>query len=601
MAHPGGRLRHRPGAECGRRAASPRPASRGHAGIYEPGAGSGGPQPRCADRRVQPGHGALRDAGGGAAVHRGHGPDVLAKRFTSRPRGARGAPQRSRKRRAGDPEALAPVPADRFAPWRSSRRRSQSATPRPALTAPPRRLTAAELRCSGGDSAGRRPPSPDWRWSLGILIGLGALRLAPAARRRRRGHRPAALAVLPFENLGDSADAYFADGVTDEVRASSRQVRPRSHRPGSSNEYRGNEQAAGRRSAASWGRLPAHSHGPLGKGRGRASRVRVTPGAGRRPAGPAPHPRGSSSTPSLTNVFQVQADIATKVADALDLALGDSVPPTGGPADRDLEAYDAFLKGEAARAGSTLRHPEPPASLGLTTTRGDARFRVRAGLGQLSRVASPLTAIGPHTGAGGQARHAAERARRLGPTRPEGFWRSASTPVVARDSRQALAAFEAGLELAPSNVELIVAVGAIERHWKLGGGTRAIRARRGLDPRSPTRPGYTPWPSSICAAIPRRRLRRLGPSPWRPATCRSSTRARCSRSPRETSPGRSGSPARSAGRGPAEQAVLFARFEELAWLLSDAQQRQLLTLPLSAFEGDRANWVWFGPSACAAG
>jgi tetratricopeptide (TPR) repeat protein len=40
----------------------------------------------------------------------------------------------------------------------------------------------------------------------------------------------------------------------------------------------------------------------------------------------------------------------------------------------------------------------------------------------------------------------------------------------------------------------------------------------------------------------------------------------------------------------AEQAVQFARFEELAWLLSDAQQRQLLTLSPSAFEGDRANW-----------
>ena len=26
------------------------------------------------------------------------------------------------------------------------------------------------------------------------------------------------LAVLPFENLGDSTDEYFADGITDEVR-----------------------------------------------------------------------------------------------------------------------------------------------------------------------------------------------------------------------------------------------------------------------------------------------------------------------------------------------------------------------------------------------
>src|SRR5207244_5904437 len=32
------------------------------------------------------------------------------------------------------------------------------------------------------------------------------------------------VAVLPFDNLGDSADAYFADGVSDEVRTKLGQV-----------------------------------------------------------------------------------------------------------------------------------------------------------------------------------------------------------------------------------------------------------------------------------------------------------------------------------------------------------------------------------------
>ena len=32
------------------------------------------------------------------------------------------------------------------------------------------------------------------------------------------------VAVLPFENLGDSADAYFSDGVADEVRTKLTQV-----------------------------------------------------------------------------------------------------------------------------------------------------------------------------------------------------------------------------------------------------------------------------------------------------------------------------------------------------------------------------------------
>ena len=37
-------------------------------------------------------------------------------------------------------------------------------------------------------------------------------RVAVADEREER------IAVLPFENLGDSADAYFADGITDAVR-----------------------------------------------------------------------------------------------------------------------------------------------------------------------------------------------------------------------------------------------------------------------------------------------------------------------------------------------------------------------------------------------
>ena len=55
---------------------------------------------------------------------------------------------------------------------------------------------------------------------------------------------------------------------------------------------------------------------------------------------------------SLTDVFQVQADIASKVANALGVVLGDSArreliaKPT-----ENLAAYDEFLKGEAAAQG----------------------------------------------------------------------------------------------------------------------------------------------------------------------------------------------------------------------------------------------------------
>ncbi len=96
-----------------------------------------------------------------------------------------------------------------------------------------------------------------------------------ALRNPRRSPDPAPrlLAVLPFENLGDSADAYFADGIANELRSKLSeldgvQVIAR----GSSNQYRGSSQAAGGDRPGAGGELPADRHGAVGQGRGVAGR-----------------------------------------------------------------------------------------------------------------------------------------------------------------------------------------------------------------------------------------------------------------------------------------------------------------------------------------
>ena len=105
---------------------------------------------------------------------------------------------------------------------------------------------------------------------LGILIGLGVLfawrRSGAVADADRRAAK--VLAVLPFENLGDSADAYFADGVTDEVRGKLAGCRGLAViARGSSNEYRRHDQAPAADRPRAGGRLPAHRHGALGEAR----------------------------------------------------------------------------------------------------------------------------------------------------------------------------------------------------------------------------------------------------------------------------------------------------------------------------------------------
>ena len=59
-----------------------------------------------------------------------------------------------------------------------------------------------------------------------VVLALGALGVAvwkrgPVAR-ESAGGATARSAVLPFENLGDTSQAYFADGMTDEVRGGHR-------------------------------------------------------------------------------------------------------------------------------------------------------------------------------------------------------------------------------------------------------------------------------------------------------------------------------------------------------------------------------------------
>ena len=133
---------------------------------------------------------------------------------------------------------------------------------------------------------------------------------------------PTRLAVLAFENLGDSADAYFAEGMGDEVRAKlaglpGLEVIAR----GSSSQYAGS------------GKTPFEIGAELGvpylltgtvrwdKGP-KSNRVRVSPELIDVRTGVTrwAHPFDAS----FTDVFAVQADIAGQVAGALHLALTDS-------------------------------------------------------------------------------------------------------------------------------------------------------------------------------------------------------------------------------------------------------------------------------------
>ncbi len=215
---------------------------------------------------------------------------------------------------------------------------------------------------------------------IGVVALVGALLLWRSTHHSAETTGSRRLAVLPFQNLGDSADAYFADGVTDELRGKLAAV------PGlevvaglSSNDYRGSTRRLpdiARELGVSyllvgkirWQRAPAG-----------ASRVRVSPELIRFSAGAPPTTRWEQPfDAALTDVFTVQADIAAKVADALGVVLGDSARRrlTVKPTD-NLAAYDEFLKGEAASQGDEGGPGRSPAVDCVLRASGVARLDVR--------------------------------------------------------------------------------------------------------------------------------------------------------------------------------------------------------------------------------
>jgi len=254
---------------------------------------------------------------------------------------------------------------------------------------------------------------------------------------------PVRIAVLPFENLGAADDAYFADGITDEVRSRISSlpqlaVIARSSVVG----YRG----SGKRPQAIAEELGA---GFLLTGTVRwaqdasgGRRIRVVPELVEVTAGGPPIQRWQEPFDAVVeDVFRVQAEIAARVAEAMPITLGAgderqlSRQPTS-----NLAAYEAYLRGEAiwetgGGAAETMQRAVVEYERAVSL---DPSFALAwAGL---SRTRTFLfynsTTVPP--GLRESAREAADRALQLAPGLPEGRLAQAYFfNMVEKDPRRA--------------------------------------------------------------------------------------------------------------------------------------------------------------------
>jgi serine/threonine-protein kinase len=426
-------------------------------------------------------------------------------------------------------------------------------------------------------------------WRQGRATGRATVAVAADSARERR------IAVLPFENLGDSADAYFADGMTDAVRGkltglSGMQVIARA----SSVQYRGATKSPtdiarelGVRylltGTVRWAKAPD------GK-----SRVQVSPELVEvTDDGTASSKWQQPFDAELADVFRVQGEIAGKVAEAMRVAIGGTdqaqlaALPTKNPA-----AYDAFLRGEAnaasGNAPTELRRAiaDFERAVQLDPTFADAWAR-------LSEARSLLYTNGrPTPQLARDAREAADRALSLAPSGARARRALAMYfRVVEYDPKRGVEEIQKARAAAPNDPDIIATYAALlTSAGRFEDAVRELRAAQQLDPRSPS-----PVNQLRIALIWLRRYdeareateRLLALAPTNPQSLEA--RAMVELGAGNLAEARRITKTAAPGVNPDALVTYFATYWDLGWVLDDADQQRALSLGLPAFDGDRAN------------
>jgi len=405
------------------------------------------------------------------------------------------------------------------------------------------------------------------------------------------------VAVLPFENLGAPEDDYFADGIADAVRGKltslpGLQVIAR----GSSTPYKKTtktQQQIARELDAHY-LLTATVRWQKGGG---VNRVQVSPELVEISESGAPASKWQQPfDAAITDVFQVQSDIATRVAQALGgaLAAGEEKRLSEKPT-QNLAAYDAFLKGE--QAANSLGATDPPSvrkalgfydqAVALDPGFALAWARVSQANSLLYFNSTPTPALAE------RARQAAEKAVALAPGRPDGYLALGNYErLVSLDHHRALEQYEKALHAAPGDASPVSRRALAEQglgRWDAA--VAHLRQAERLDPRSVSNLGILGSALLRLRRYPEAREtldRGLALAPDNLSMIED--KAMTFLAEGDLPGARAVLKAAPSQVEPTALVSYLANYFDLVWILDEEQRELLLRLTPSAFDDDRGGW-----------
>jgi TolB-like protein/tetratricopeptide (TPR) repeat protein len=292
------------------------------------------------------------------------------------------------------------------------------------------------------------------------------------------------LAVLPFDNSGAADDAYFVDGIANQIRGkltglAGFEVTARS----STDHYKGttkSPQDIGKELGVDYLLGATVTWAKAGTGGGK---VQVSPELIDVRTGASRWQQSFNS--DVSDVFEVQGQIASEVAGALGVALGAKEQqqlakrPT-----QNLAAYDLFLKAQALNVTDPATFRQAAALYEQAVVLDSAFALAWAGLG--TSLSLQYFLVTPTPALASRAKQATEKALALAPNEPASHAARAEYFLdIVKDPAQAWEQVSLALAAAPNDPVLLGSAGTIAKNaGRWDDAVRYLQQARRLDPRS---------------------------------------------------------------------------------------------------------------------